>query len=83
MSDTNKNTNSLQNNNNSNPASAPLCTGCFEFFGNPHKDNMCSKCYKYQIFFYSIIIYISSKHKKDHVKLNPSKNNTNLQTDSR
>ena len=48
MSDTNKNTNSLQNNNNSNPASAPLCTGCFEFFGNPHKENMCSKCYKYQ-----------------------------------
>eukprot|EP01017_Pseudomicrothorax_dubius_P027039 TRINITY_DN306_c0_g2_i2.p1 TRINITY_DN306_c0_g2~~TRINITY_DN306_c0_g2_i2.p1 ORF type:complete len:157 (-),score=28.72 TRINITY_DN306_c0_g2_i2:115-585(-) len=37
-------------NNNEEPRSPPtkptLCQGCFEFFGNPNTEGMCSKCYR-------------------------------------
>jgi len=28
------------------PAEPSLCTGCFEFFGNPANENLCSSCFK-------------------------------------
>ena len=46
MSNTNNNTNSLENSHNSNTSATSLCIGCSEFFGNPHTESMCSKCYK-------------------------------------
>jgi len=30
-------------------ADPSLCQGCYEFFGNPASENLCSKCFQYNL----------------------------------
>jgi len=29
-----------------------LCLSCFQFYGTPATDNLCSKCYKFEILWF-------------------------------
>lgn len=35
-----------------------LCKQCLEFFGDQTKENLCSKCFRYHLFYFKFFYYI-------------------------